>query len=407
MTRSLNHARKIPVSDRCALASLRASTSHELRHELSQFIHVPDLSYGHPVRGCLIQGDNIPALHELRGVLEGRVRCIYIDPPYNNQEKYRHYVDSQRHGLWIEKLGAQLTALKPLLAQNGSLWISIDDTELHYLKVAADHIMGRRNFITTIVWQHRKTRENRKVFSNNHEYLLLYARDPKAFRASRNLLPATDDLLSRYRNPDCDPRGPWQSVSANVQDGHATPTQHYRIIAPNGKVHYPPEGRCWIYTESRMKSEIEAGNIWFGRGGGGVPRIKRFLDEGAIGLTPETLWTSDEVGTSNGAKKQLLDLFPNEAVFDTPKPESLVARVIEIATDPGDIVLDAFLGSGTTAAVAHKLGRAYVGIESGEQARTHCAQRLRLVVEGDRTGVSEEKGWAGGGGFDFFEHKAP
>ena len=403
----LNGARKIPASDGCAFASLRGGSLHETPHGLSQFIHIPDLSYGHPVRGSLIHGDNIPVLHALRETLEGRVRCVYIDPPYNNREKYRHYMDNQRHGLWIEELSAQLAALRPLLAMNGSLWISIDDTELHYLKVAADSIMGRKNFVTTIVWQHRKTRENRKVFSNNHEYLLLYARDTKAFRASRNLLPATDDLLSRYRNPDYDPRGPWQSVSANVQDGHATSTQYYRIVAPSGKDHYPPEGRCWIYTESRMKSEIEAGNIWFGRGGNGVPRIKRFLDEKTIGLTPETLWSSDDVGTSNGAKKQLLDLFPNEAVFDTPKPESLIARVIEIATDPGDVVLDAFLGSGTTAAVAHKLGRAYVGIERGEQIRTHCAQRLRLVVDGDRTGVSEEKGWAGGGGFDFFEHGVP
>ena len=188
MTMLLNGARKIPASDGCAFASLRGGSSHETPHGLSQFIHIPDLSYGHPVRGSLIHGDNIPVLHALRETLEGRVRCVYIDPPYNNREKYRHYVDNQRHGLWIEELSAQLAALRPLLAMNGSLWISIDDTELHYLKVAADSIMGRKNFVTTIVWQHRKTRENRKVFSNNHEYLLLYARDTKAFRASRNLL---------------------------------------------------------------------------------------------------------------------------------------------------------------------------------------------------------------------------
>lgn len=302
-------------------------------------------------------------------------------------------------------LGAQLAALKPLLATNGSLWISIDDTELHYLKVVADNVLGRRNYITTIVWQHRTTRENRRAFSHNHEYLLLYARDPQQFRKSRNLLPATDDLLSRYRNPDDDPRGPWQSVSANVQDGHATATQYYGLLAPNGGVHYPPEGRCWIYTEDKMKSEIEAGNIWFGKGGNGVPRIKKFFDEKKIGLTPETLWTSSDVGTTHEAKRQLLELFPNEPVFDTPKPESLISRVVEISTDPGDVVLDAFLGSGTTAAVAHKLGRPYIGIEAGEHIRTHCAKRLRMVVDGDRTGISTAKGWLGGGGFEFFEHR--
>lgn len=370
-----------------------------------QFVRVPGLGYGQPVRGCLIHGDNIAVLHALRETLQGRVRCIYIDPPYNNQESYRHYVDSRRHDLWIKTLEAQIAALKPLLAPNGSLWISIDDTELHYLKVLADNIMGRRSFVATIVWQHRKTRENRRVFSHNHEYLLLYVRDPRQFRASRNPLPATDDLLSRYRNPDNDPRGAWQSVSANVQDGHATAAQYYGLVAPNGAIHYPPEGRCWMYAKEKMSAEIEAGNIWFGKDGNGVPRIKMFLNKRKVGLTPETLWLSGDVGTTHDAKRQLLDLFPSEPVFDTPKPESLLCRILEISTDPGDTVLDAFLGSGTTAAVAHKLGRPYIGIESGEHTRTHCAKRLRMVVDGDRTGISSEKGWAGGGGFEFFEHR--
>ena len=373
--------------------------------EFPSFARVPDLSYGQPVQGCLIHGDNIPVLHALRDTLQGRIRCIYIDPPYNNQENYRHYVDNQRHDLWLRTLTSQLAALKSFLAPNGSLWISIDDTELHYLKVATDSIMGRQNFIATIVWQHRKTRENRSTISRNHEYLLLYARDRARFRASRNLLPATADLLSRYRNSDGDPRGPWQSISANVQDGHGTTSQHYGLVAPNGRVHYPPVGRCWMYNQDRMMSEVEAGNIWFGKDGNGVPRIKRFLDEHAIGLTPETLWTADDAGTTHGAKKQLLGILPRQAVFETPKPESLVSRILEISTDPGDAVLDCFLGSGTTAAVAHKLGRSYIGIESGEQIRSHCAERLRLVVDGDRTGISATIGWTGGGGFDFFEYK--
>lgn len=397
---------KLPSTLRGVLPSLRCPATVRLPPGWSRyFVPVPRLSYGQPTCGCLIHGDNIAILHALRATLEGRIRCIYIDPPYNNHETYRHYVDSQRHDLWLSVLRTQLTALKPLLAANGSIWISIDDAELHYLKVAADEILGRRNFIATIVWQHRKTRENRSVFSHNHEYVLLYARDRKEFRASRNLLPPTDDLLSRYRNLDGDPRGPWQSVSANVQDGHATANQHYGLVAPNGRVHYPPEGRCWIYTEERMRSEIQAGNITFGKSGNGVPRVKRFFDETTIGLTPETLWTCDEVGTSHDAKRQLLRLFPNGPVFDTPKPEPLISRIIEISTEPGDLVLDAFLGSGTTAAVAHKLGRPYIGIERGDHIRTHCAERLRFVVDGDGTGASSAIGWRGGGGFEYFEYR--
>ena len=400
MTESSNGMRGALAKEPCAPTSTLARSLADS----CDLVRVSNLSYGQPTHGCLIQGDNIAVLHTLRGTLDGKIRCIYIDPPYNNQERYRHYVDSRRHDRWIDMLRTQLTTLKPLLASNGSLWISIDDTELHYLKVLADDIMGRPNYVATIVWQHRTTRENRRAFSNNHEYLLLYAKDPKQFRASRNLLPATHDLLDRYRNSDGDPRGPWQSISANVQDGHATTAQHYGLVAPNGKIHYPPEGRCWMYTEKRMISEVKSGNIWFGRDGNGVPRIKKFLD-GKIGLTPETLWMSSDVGTTHDAKKQLLQLFPDDLVFDTPKPESLLSRILEISTDPGDTVLDTFLGSGTTAAVAHKLGRFYIGIEEGEHARTLCAKRLKIVVEGDRTGTSTAKGWAGGGGFEFFKHR--
>ena len=169
---------------------------------------------------------------------------------------------------------------------------------MHYLKVATDQVFGRHNFVSTIVWQQRTTRENRKVFSNNHEYLLVYAVDPRQFKAFRNPLPGSSEQFVRYKNPDSDPRGPWQSISANVQDGHATPAQHYEVVAPNGRIHRAPEGRCWGYTKPKMQKEIAAGNIWFGKDGTGVPRIKRFLNGHSIGLTPETLWTADQVGTS-------------------------------------------------------------------------------------------------------------
>ena len=370
---------------------------------LDTFSRIAALSYGEPGTGnALVQGDNLRVLNALESRYAGTVRCVYIDPPYNNQEQYQYYQDTRSHRVWLDMILARLRAIRPLLSMDGSLWISIDDREIHYLKVAADEVFGRENFVTTIVWQQRTSRENRRAFSNNHEYLLVYATDIRRFRANRNLLPGGPALLTRYRNPDSDPRGPWQSVSANVQAGHATQSQFYDLVAPNGNVHRPPEGRCWVYTQKKMQREIAAGNIWFGKTGHGVPRIKRFLKSSKVGLTPETLWLAREVGTNDDAKKQLLKLFPQESVFDTPKPEGLIRRVLEIATDPGDLVLDAFLGSGTTTAVAHKLNRRYIGIEHGKHAVTYCAARLQLVVDGDATGISNQIRWTGGGGFDFY-----
>ena len=373
---------------------------------LDSFSRIAKLSYGETGTGnAVIQGENLHILETLQKDYAGKIRCVYIDPPYNNQERYRHYLDTRSHGAWLNMMVERLLAIRPLLSEEGSLWISIDDREIHYLKVAADKIFGRENFVTTVVWQQRTTRENRRVFSNNHEYLLVYAVNKRKFRENRNPLPGGAQLLDRYKNPDSDPRGRWQSVSANVQAGHATMSQFYDLVAPNGKIHHPPEGRCWVYTKEKMEQEIAAGNIWFGKTGEGVPRIKLFLKSSKVGLTPETLWRADEVGTNDEAKKQLLKLFPDKDVFDTPKPEGLIRRVIEIATQPGDLVLDAFLGSGTTTAVAHKLKRRYIGIECGQQAITYCATRLREVVKGDSTGISKEVGWTGGGGFDFYRSR--
>lgn len=360
-------------------------------------------SYGVQNTGnIVVQGDNLSVLDTIASRYLGRVRCIYIDPPYNNKERYAHYDDDLDHDTWLENVTLRLIRLYDFLREDGSLWISIDDSEMHYLKIAADRIFGRKNFISTIIWQQRTTRENRKVFSNNHEYLLVYVKNARLFRETRNLLPATSAMADRYRNPDNDPRGPWQSVSANAQAGHATKSQFYKIVAPNGKRHSPPQGRCWIYNETRMIEEIRKNNVWFGRNGNGVPRLKRFLSNSAIGLTPHTLWSASEVGTNDSAKKHQLELFPRRPVFDTPKPEELLYRVLQIATNPDDLVLDAYLGSGTTAAVAHKMSRRYIGVESGAQVVTHCVQRLCRVVEGEKGGISEKIDWLGGGGFDFY-----
>lgn len=351
---------------------------------------------------ALIHGDNLAALKLLAKTHTNKVKCVYLDPPYNNGESYQHYLDNMGHEEWLKSVSDRLEQIKLLLREDGSVWISIDDSELHYLKVAADAVFGRTNFVGTIVWERRTTRENRKVLSRNHEYLLVYSKKISAWSKVRNSLPLTDEVKDRYKNLDADPRGPWQSVSANVQDGHATPQQYYSLKAPNGRLHSPPKGRCWGFPEQRMLEEIAKNNVWFGKDGNAVPRLKQFIANRKAGLTPETLWRANDVGTTSQAKKHLLALFKDISLFDTPKPEHLIQRILQISTNPGEVVLDPYLGSGTTAAVAHKMKRSYLGIEIGDHIKTHCAHRLQQVVAGEPGGISSLLDWKGGGGFDFY-----
>lgn len=368
---------------------------------------VSDLCHGeNSSENRLIHGDNLSALKLLADASPGSVKCAYLDPPYNNGESYLHYYDSMGHDEWLLAISKRLQLIKRLLKEDGSLWISIDDSEIHYLKVEADKIFGRENFVGTVIWERRTTRENRKAFSRNHEYLLVYSKNLALWSKTRNTLPLTEETKSRYKNPDNDPRGPWQSISANVQDGHATPQQFYSFKSPGGRIHHPPKGRCWVYSESKMLEEVAKNNIWFGKDGNGVPRIKKFLSERKDGLTPETLWRAHEVGTTSDAKKQLLALFKETTLFDTPKPEQLIYKVLHISTNPGDLVLDPYLGSGTTAAVAHKMGRSYIGIENGQHIVSHCVHRLQQVINGEQGGVSSMLNWKGSGGFEFYRVKS-
>lgn len=357
-------------------------------------------------RSCLIHGENLAVLDSLGDAIKGRVKCIYIDPPYNNAEVYRHYDDRLGRRVWLDRMAHRMNALKATLAVDGSLWVSIDDSELHNLRQIGDDVFGPENFISSVVWNHRKTRENRRPFSTNHEYVLCFARNAEAFKRSRNLLTAPQEILDRYKNPDNDPRGAWQSVSANVQDGHATKSQFYTLVAPNGRPHNPPKGRCWVYNKPKMEAEIRAGRVYFGRDGNAVPRLKKYLAEAKMGVAPSTLWMADEVGTTDSAKKHLMALLAKEAVFDTPKPEGLVQRILHIASNPGELVLDAYLGSGTTASVAMKMGRDFLGIEQGPHIATHCVKRLQAVYEGEAGGISPMVGWKGGGGCAFYAHRS-
>ena len=352
----------------------------------------------------LICGDNLSVLKDIKPLYKQKVSLIYIAPPYNRGDNFKFYKDTKSHDEWVATMRTTILELKEFMKEDGSIWISIDDSEMAYLKVCCDSIFGRENFVSTIVWQKRNTRENRNIFSNNHEYILVYSKNIKLFKKKRNLLPATPELLKRYKNPDNDPRGPWQSVTLSVQAGHAVKSQFYSIVSPTGKIHNPPKGRCWIYNEEKMLEEIKKNNIWFGSDGNCVPRLKKMLADSKLGIVPETLWSVDFAGSTKDAKQELLALdIYDEEVFDTPKPEQLLYRVMQIASNENDLVMDCFSGSGTTVAVAHKMGRDYIGIDIDERTFKYTSERLEKVCEGDAGGISTIVGWSGGGKYQTCE----
>lgn len=346
----------------------------------------------------LVQGDNLDALAALLPFHRGRVKCIFIDPPYNTRSAFEHYDDNLEHSQWLSMMLPRLQLLREFLREDGSIWVTIDDNEGHYLKVLMDEVFGRRNFIASCVWQKRYSRENREAIGDVHDYLHVYARDPERFKLARNMVPMTEDQAKVYRNPNNDPRGRWRPVPMTAQAGHATAEQFYEVVTPSGAVHRPPEGRCWGLAEATYLRLRAEGRIYFGKSGDAQPNVIRYLSE-VPGLAPWTWWPSDEVGHTDESKKEANLLFGGDFSFGTPKPERLLQRILHIATNPGDLVLDSFLGSGTTAAVAHKMGRRWIGIEMGEHAVTHCLPRLRKVVDGEQGGISAAVGWPGGGGF--------
>ena len=362
---------------------------------------VAELSYGDAAsENLLIQGDNLDALKALLPYYAGRVKCIAVDPPYNTQSAFEHYDDNLEHSIWLSTMYPRLELLRDLLADDGSIWVCMDDNEAHYLKVMMDEVFGRKNFVTTVVWQKRTSPDNRLRLGDAHDSILVYCKDKLAGKTTLNQLPISVVRMKEFKNPDNDPRGLWASTDCTAQAGHATPSQFYVLTTPAGRVIELPDSLCWRFTKDRMEEEIKAGRIWFGKDGKGVPRKKTYLSE-RDGQNIWSWWTNTEVGHNQEAKKEVVALFGADNPFDTPKPERLLHRIITIATNPGDIVLDSFLGSGTTAAVAHKMGRRWIGIELGDHAVTHCVPRLKKVVDGEQGGISEAVGWKGGGGFRF------
>lgn len=350
----------------------------------------------------LIQGDNLEALKALLPFYAGRVKCIYIDPPYNTRSAFEHYDDNLEHSQWLSMMYPRLELLRELLAEDGSIWVSIDDNEAHYLKVVMDEVFGRGNFVASVAWQKVFAKKNKALISGSHDHILIVAKSLPAW--SRNLLPRDGAALSAFKNPDNDPRGNWQSVAYSVQSEDAERRKPYRypIVLPSGREVLPPTGRHWNGLPERTEELVRDNRLWFGKEGDSPPRMKVFLSEVQDGIVPDTWWAHDAAGTNQDSKKEMLDLFPDSEPFGTPKPEKLIQRILTIATNPGDLVLDSFLGSGTTAAVAHKMGRRWIGIEMGEHARTHCLPRMEKVVAGEQGGISQAVGWAGGGGFRFF-----
>lgn len=357
-------------------------------------------AYGDPSENLLIQGDNLLALKALLPFYAGQVKCIYIDPPYNTQSAFEHYDDKLEHSQWLSMMYPRLVLIRELLAENGSVWISIDDREAHYLKVLLDEVFGRSNFLASIIWRKNYApKSSAKHFSEDHDYILVYAKEGS--RWVPNPMPRSEKQDRAYKNPDNDLRGAWRPNNLAARNFYSKGT--YSITCPSGRIiEGPPAGSYWRVSEEKFWEMEKDGRIWWGKTGNNVPAPKIYLSEVKQGVVPQTYWPYEEVGHTQEAKKEIVKIFGAD-VFGTPKPEKLIQRILHLATEPGDLILDSFLGSGTTAAVAHKMGRRYIGIEMGEHAKTHCIPRLEKVIDGEQGGISEVVGWSGGGGFRFCE----
>ena len=352
----------------------------------------------------LIFGDNLLALKALEQDYAGKVKCVFIDPPYNTNSAFEHYDDGVEHSLWLSLMRERLAILWNLLSSDGSIWICIDENEGHYLKVLCDEVFGRPSFVSTIVWENFYGRSNAAAISPGHNYLLLYSPMGLDWKKVRNLLPRDEKSSSKYTNTDNDPRGPWR-LGPIFAAGERHEGLMYTITTPGGRKVSPPKGSHWRMGEDDFWRMADEGRIVFGESGNNIPAVKLFLSEVQGGLVPRSWWPHTEAGHSQEAKREVQALFPDSLPFDTPKPERLVERAIMISSNPGDIVLDSFLGSGTTAAVAHKMGRRWIGVEVVEKSVAgHIIPRLKKVIDGeDPGGITKGVDWKGGGGFRYYD----
>lgn len=382
----------------------------ELRPKLEPRILLEDPAQSHHAKqrvtdedifdNRLIFGDNLLALKALEQEFAGKVKCVFIDPPYNTGSAFDHYDDGIEHSLWLSLMRDRLEQIKRLLSNDGSLWITIDDNEGHYLKVLCDEVFGRKNFLTTVIWEKKYApKADSKYLSSSHDFVLVIAKNMEALKINR--LQKTEKQTGRYTNRDNDPRGAWKAgdtLRNEVRDYAVFP-----VTLPSGRQVWPSAGTSWRYTKEKFAELIADKRIWFGVDGDARPAIKRFITEVSETIPATTVWKYDEVGHNDEAKKESKALFA-ENLFGTPKPERLMSRILELATNPGDIVLDSFAGSGTTGAVAQKMGRRWIMIEVGDHTHTHVIPRLKKVIDGeDPGGITESIAWKGGGGFRYFK----
>ena len=365
-------------------------------------------------RNLLVQGDNLQALKALLPLYRAQVKCIFIDPPYNTKSAFEHYDDNLEHSQWLSMMLPRLQLLREFLRPDGSIWVHLDDNEAHYNKVLMDEVFGRKSFVGDICWQKSyAVRSNAEFFSTSIEHLLVYCVRRDKFRLGK--FPRSAEQLARFSNPDGDSRGVWQSVTMTISlmsgargrqyEKTGSSANIYEVRSPSGRVFMPPARRCWSRSVDEFLRLDRERRIWWGPDGSSPPRMKMFLSESEDTVIPTTLWASGEqFGFNQDGIRELRALGTE---FPTPKPERLLMQVIGLATDANDLILDSFLGSGTTAAVAHKMGRRWIGIEMGDHAVTHCLPRLEKVIAGEQGGISTAVNWQGGGGFRFMHLGEP
>jgi adenine-specific DNA-methyltransferase len=373
-------------------------------------IEDPERSYGHTPNpsqegnlksNMLIHGDNLLALKALEQDFAGQIKCACIDPPYNTGNAFEHYDDGLEHSLWLSLMKPRIEIIHKMLRNDGTLWIFIDDDESHYLKVLCDEVFGRKNFVNNVIWEKKYTIANdAKWFSDNHDHILVYAKNKELWRP--NKLPRTAEMNSAYKNPDNHPKGLWKSTPLHAKSG-TEKLKNFTYTFNNGLKWSPPPGTFPRFSPETLAKMDNNNAIWFGKDGKSTPSRKTFLvDLKQEGTPAKTIWNFEEVGHNHEAKEEA-KAFNLEDVFTTPKPERLIERILTLATNKGDWVLDSFGGSGTTGAVAHKMGKKWIMVELGEHCNTHIIPRQKKVIDGtDQGGISKAVNWQGGGGFKYY-----
>ncbi len=355
-----------------------------INHHLDVPFHllkdVPELGCSDPGSGNLIvEGDNLLALKALLPYYKGKVKCICIDPPYNTGNEGWAYNDNvnspairkwlgetvgkegetlDRHDRWLCMMYPRLALLREFLSEDGSIWVCLDDNEIHALRYLMNEVMGANAFVAQICWESRYSRSSDASFSVSHNFVLGYSPSPERWKHKRNRLSRNDEQAAQYKNPDHDPNGPWRAIPWDAPN--IRPNLEYPIVTPTGKLRKPPQGRCWSRTEDQWNEIVRSGRAYFGRSGDGAPSFKQYLSE-ASGIVPNTWWSHEDAGHTDEAQKEIQDIFLRKAGFATPKPTRLIERILQIATNPGDLVLDSFAGSGTTGHAVLKMNAAQQG----------------------------------------------